>query len=61
MISSKDWTRKVAILGLGGVGKTQIALELAYRTRENNPECSVFWIPSTSMEAVEKAFVGISE
>jgi nucleoside phosphorylase len=39
---------KSAIYGLGGIGKTQIALELAYRTREKVPGSSIFWIPCTS-------------
>ncbi|UKZ63230.1 uncharacterized protein TrAtP1_004459 [Trichoderma atroviride] len=32
-----------ALWGLGGSGKTQIALEHAYRQAEN-PQCSVFWV-----------------
>jgi nucleoside phosphorylase/tetratricopeptide (TPR) repeat protein len=51
---------KVAIHGLGGIGKTQIALELAYRTREKLPECSIFWIPCTSYESVQQAYVNIA-
>ncbi|KAL4935809.1 hypothetical protein BDV06DRAFT_233938 [Aspergillus oleicola] len=52
---------KVALCGLGGVGKTQIALELVYRVRERDPTCSVFWIPCTSNANVEQAFMGIAQ
>lgn len=52
---------KVAIYGLGGIGKTQIALELAYRAREKAPECSIFWIQCTSYESVQQAYVNIAE
>ena len=60
-ILSKDRVRKMAITGLGGVGKTQIALELAYRVRDKKPECSIFWIPSTSIEKIEQAYMDIGE
>ncbi|KAL2848203.1 hypothetical protein BJX68DRAFT_255815 [Aspergillus pseudodeflectus] len=53
--------RKTAICGLGGIGKTQIALELAYRVRDKNPEMSVFWIPCTSYESVEQAYMNIAQ
>jgi putative protein kinase ArgK-like GTPase of G3E family len=46
---AKDQTAKMAITGLGGVGKTQMVLELAYRTREKHKNCSVVWIPATNM------------
>jgi tetratricopeptide (TPR) repeat protein len=56
-----DGPRKLAITGLGGVGKTQIALELAYLMRDREPECSIFWIPCTSYEAVEQSCMSIAQ
>ncbi|KAL4894602.1 putative kinesin light chain [Aspergillus ambiguus] len=53
--------RRIALTGLGGVGKTQIALELAYRVRAQDPECSVFWIPCVNQEGVEQAFMNIAQ
>ncbi|GIK00850.1 hypothetical protein Aspvir_004879 [Aspergillus viridinutans] len=51
---------KSAICGLGGIGKTQIALELAYRARETVPGISIFWIPCTSYENIEQAYLSIA-
>ncbi|KAF5857978.1 hypothetical protein ETB97_005009 [Aspergillus alliaceus] len=51
---------KTAICGLGGIGKTQIALELAYRAREKVPGISIFWIPCTSYENVEQAYLSLA-
>jgi tetratricopeptide (TPR) repeat protein len=61
LITMPDRPRKLAVTGLGGVGKTQIALELAYRMRDREPACSIFWIPCTSYEAVEQAFMTIAQ
>jgi tetratricopeptide (TPR) repeat protein len=50
---------KAAVVGLGGIGKTQIALEVAYRMKDKSPRCSVFWVPALSLDTVRKAFVEI--
>jgi tetratricopeptide (TPR) repeat protein len=51
--------RRLALAGLGGVGKSQVAVEMAYRTRDRCPGCSVFWVPATSPEAFEAAYLEI--
>ncbi|EHK19758.1 uncharacterized protein TRIVIDRAFT_46904 [Trichoderma virens Gv29-8] len=57
MLFTGQHTAKVAISGLGGVGKTQLALELAYRIREEHDSCSVIWIPATNRESLEQAYL----
>ena len=61
ILNNNDQVRKMAITGLGGVGKTQIALEIAYQVKDRKPECSIFWIPSTSIEMVEQAYMSIGK
>ena len=49
--------QRVALAGLGGVGKTQVALKLAHWTKENKPALSIFWVPALSNAAFEQAYV----
>ncbi|RHZ67121.1 uncharacterized protein CDV56_100005, partial [Aspergillus thermomutatus] len=61
LITMQDGPRRVAITGLGGVGKTQVALELAHRIRDRDKECSVFWIPCTSHAMIKQTFLSIAQ
>lgn len=57
----QDRTVKAAITGLGGVGKTQLALMLAYQTRAKYKDCSVIWIPASNLESLEQAYLPIAK
>ncbi|OGM48646.1 hypothetical protein ABOM_002049 [Aspergillus bombycis] len=52
---------KVAITGLGGIGKTQVAVEFAYRITENHPDLSVFWVVATNTENWVNSYREIAE
>jgi tetratricopeptide (TPR) repeat protein len=52
--------QKLSIVGLGGTGKTQVALQFAYSVKERWPEYSVLWVPALSMESFEQACLGVA-
>jgi AAA domain len=58
---TNDHTSKIAITGLGGVGKTQLVLELLYRTKEKHKDCSIIWIPATSIESLHQGYLAVAE
>ncbi|KAF2180317.1 hypothetical protein K469DRAFT_715560 [Zopfia rhizophila CBS 207.26] len=47
---------RVALVGLGGVGKSQIAIEYAYRVRESASQTWVFWVHASNAARFEQAF-----
>ncbi|KAI1147725.1 kinesin light chain 1 [Nemania diffusa] len=46
---------------LRGIGKTHIALELAYRLREHQPEFSLFWVPAMDTASFENGYRQIAK
>jgi tetratricopeptide (TPR) repeat protein len=61
LLFTSTQTTKIAITGLGGMGKSQLALELAYRTRLKYKNCSVFWIPANDLDSFHQACAHIAE
>lgn len=54
-------TQPQAIKGLGGIGKTQVALEYAYRSFEQGRYTHAFWINAGSSEAILTSFLTLAE
>ncbi|KFY04526.1 hypothetical protein O988_00716 [Pseudogymnoascus sp. VKM F-3808] len=51
---------RAAIVGLGGVGKSQIAIEYAYRVRESAPQTWVFWVHGSNDARFKQAYTDIA-
>ncbi len=54
-------TQRQAIKGLGGLGKTQIAVEYAYRAREQGYYTHTIWINAASEETIMDSFLTLAE
>jgi tetratricopeptide (TPR) repeat protein len=52
--------QKMALVGLGGIGKTQVALQFAYSVKQEQPERSIFWVSALSLESFEQACAEIA-
>jgi tetratricopeptide (TPR) repeat protein len=48
--------QRAALVGLGGAGKTQIALEFAFRVQELSPGYSFFWVRASDATSFESAY-----
>ncbi|GFF48135.1 hypothetical protein IFM46972_08475 [Aspergillus udagawae] len=51
-----DDCQRTAIEGRGGVGKSQIALEAAFRVCDQFPGCSIFWVPAVDATSFENVY-----
>jgi hypothetical protein len=55
-------SRRIAsILGLGGIGKSRLALELAFQEKAENPHHSVFWIEASKHLSFERDVLEIGK
>jgi hypothetical protein len=52
---------RTALVGLGGVGKSQLAIECAYRSRDQSPGTWVFWIHASSAARFEQSIRDIAD
>jgi tetratricopeptide (TPR) repeat protein len=43
------------------MGKTQVALEFAYQKRQDNKDCSIFWVPAVNTTSFMEAYRKIGE
>ncbi|KAK6500012.1 hypothetical protein TWF481_010371 [Arthrobotrys musiformis] len=54
-----DTPRFFALVGTGGMGKTQIAIEYAYRHRHNYT--AIFWVSAASEDTIRTSFINIMQ
>jgi hypothetical protein len=59
--SNSQTTTTLAIVGLGGTGKSQLALEVAHRARLNNKDCSVFWMDATDTDSLYRSYAIVAQ
>ncbi|KAH7400586.1 putative kinesin [Phaeosphaeria sp. MPI-PUGE-AT-0046c] len=52
---------RIALVGLGGVGKSQLAIEHCYRTSEQTPGTWVFWAHASNTARLEQSFCEIAD
>ncbi|KAL6907153.1 P-loop containing nucleoside triphosphate hydrolase protein [Trichoderma evansii] len=51
----------VSLHGLGGTGKTQIAIAFAYWLRDANPDVSIFWVHASNAHRFRAAYASIAK
>jgi hypothetical protein len=61
LFSNDQTTTTLAIVGPGGTGKSQLALEVAHRTRLNNKNCSVFWIDASDIDSLYRSYASVAQ
>ncbi|KAJ5827894.1 hypothetical protein N7447_004657 [Penicillium robsamsonii] len=52
---------RMALVGVGGVGKSQLAIEYCYRLRDLSPKTWVFWVHASNAARFEQSFRDIAD
>ena len=53
--------RRAALSGIGGVGKSQIAVEYCYCFRDQRPDANIFWIFAASIPRLHQGYKAIAK
>ena len=61
LFSNEQTTTTLAIVGPGGTGKSQLALEAAYRTKQNSRSCSVFWMDASDIDSLYRSHAIVAQ
>ncbi|WYZ37727.1 hypothetical protein EsH8_II_001233 [Colletotrichum jinshuiense] len=52
---------RIALYGLGGIGKTQIALAYVYSLKSVRPDMSIFWVHASNAQRFRQDYASIAE
>ncbi|KAL2887771.1 putative acyl transferase acyl hydrolase lysophospholipase [Ceratocystis lukuohia] len=58
---TKPGFQQVALVGLGGMGKTQVALKLAYTVKEQRTDYSIFWLTAPNIDGFRNSCKKLAE
>ncbi|KAE8846566.1 hypothetical protein HRS9139_01133 [Pyrenophora teres f. teres] len=61
LFSNEHTTTTLAIVGPGGTGKTQLALEVAHRTRQKKKNCSVLWMDASDKVSLYQSYASVAQ
>ncbi|KAJ2897764.1 domain-containing histone demethylation 3D [Zalerion maritima] len=54
-------TARIALVGLGGIGKSQLAIRYAHQVRQHSPNTWVFWVHASTRGRFEEAYESIAD
>ncbi|KAE8550227.1 hypothetical protein EYB25_006448 [Talaromyces marneffei] len=52
---------RIALVGLGGVGKSQLVIEYSYQVRDRSPDTWVFWVHTSNAARFEQSYREIAD
>ena len=61
LFSNEQSTTTLAIVGSGGTGKSQLALEVAHQTKQNNKNCAIFWIDASEKDSIYQSYARVAQ
>jgi tetratricopeptide (TPR) repeat protein len=61
LFSNDQTITTLAIVGPGGTGKSQLALEVAHRAKLKNKSCSVFWMDASDTDSLYRSYASVAQ